>query len=191
LLVAPRTDPDGRSLAHPVLIADDWRRSELQDKDGARAVWEASAQPMRGHGSKRTAAGVGGEVHVATAQGSAPGTRPDCRGFQVPHSLLRIRWVLIERRIEAGVGVPRSSKIVSLQVKKVDNGSERRNIETWTQVSRIGRALPSKSTKSALAIHCVTPASMLCNWISLRKLEIPNPRRRHRICIFRGTCGCW
>jgi hypothetical protein len=28
LLVAPRTDPDGRSLAHPVLISDDWRPSE-------------------------------------------------------------------------------------------------------------------------------------------------------------------
>jgi hypothetical protein len=34
----PRTDPDGRSLAHPVLIADDWRQSEPRDKDGAVGV---------------------------------------------------------------------------------------------------------------------------------------------------------
>ena len=37
MLIAPRTDPDGRLLAHPVLIADDWRQSERQDKDGGRA----------------------------------------------------------------------------------------------------------------------------------------------------------
>ena len=47
LLIAPRTDPDGRSLAHSVLIADDWRQSEPQDKDGLLAVEEASAQPRR------------------------------------------------------------------------------------------------------------------------------------------------
>jgi hypothetical protein len=30
-------------VAHPVLIADDWRQSESQDKDGLLAVEEASA----------------------------------------------------------------------------------------------------------------------------------------------------
>ena len=34
----PRADPDGRSLAHPVLIADEWRRSDPRDKDGVLAV---------------------------------------------------------------------------------------------------------------------------------------------------------
>jgi hypothetical protein len=34
----PRADPDGRSLAHPVLIADDWRQSERRDRDGGHAV---------------------------------------------------------------------------------------------------------------------------------------------------------
>ena len=43
MLVAPRTDPDGRLLAHPVLIADDWRQSELRERDGACAVEEAVA----------------------------------------------------------------------------------------------------------------------------------------------------
>ena len=37
-LIAPRADPDGRLLAHPVLIVDDWRQSEPQDKDGVCAV---------------------------------------------------------------------------------------------------------------------------------------------------------
>jgi hypothetical protein len=27
-----RTDPDGRLLAHPVLISDEWRRSERQER---------------------------------------------------------------------------------------------------------------------------------------------------------------
>jgi len=53
-LVAPRTDPDGRSLAHPVLIADDWRRSERQERDGALAVEESIAEPTRGCASKRS-----------------------------------------------------------------------------------------------------------------------------------------
>jgi hypothetical protein len=29
----PGADPDGRFLAHPVLIADDWRQSERRDRD--------------------------------------------------------------------------------------------------------------------------------------------------------------
>ena len=33
-----RTDPDERFLAHPVLISDDWRQSERQERDGALAV---------------------------------------------------------------------------------------------------------------------------------------------------------
>ncbi len=41
----PRTDPDGRSLAHPVLISDEWRQSEHRGKDGAQPVGEASASP--------------------------------------------------------------------------------------------------------------------------------------------------
>jgi hypothetical protein len=40
---ATRTDPDGRSLAHPVLISDDWRQTDQRDRDGAHAVKEAIA----------------------------------------------------------------------------------------------------------------------------------------------------
>src|ERR1039458_9554861 len=46
-LAAPRTDPDGRSLAHPVLISDNWRRSERQERDGALAVEGAIAERKR------------------------------------------------------------------------------------------------------------------------------------------------
>src|SRR6266851_9984967 len=35
----PRTDPDGRSLAHPVLISDEWRQSEHRGKDWSTAGW--------------------------------------------------------------------------------------------------------------------------------------------------------
>jgi hypothetical protein len=38
LLAAPRADPDGHLLVHPVLISDDWRQSDLRDKDGVLAV---------------------------------------------------------------------------------------------------------------------------------------------------------
>src|SRR5205807_5306787 len=50
----PRTDPDGRSLAHPVLIADDWRRRVHQERGGAHAVEEAIAEPKRECVSKRS-----------------------------------------------------------------------------------------------------------------------------------------
>ncbi len=42
-----RTDPDGRSLAHPVLISDEWRRSERQEMDEGLAVEEAIAELER------------------------------------------------------------------------------------------------------------------------------------------------
>src|SRR6266851_9509972 len=70
----PRADPDGRSLAHPVLIADDWRRSESRDMDGVRAVAGAIGQPERAYVSRR--AGVsdfGGEVSATNAQLTDPG----------------------------------------------------------------------------------------------------------------------
>ena len=35
------TDPCERLLAHTDLISHDWRRSESQSQDGARAVWVA------------------------------------------------------------------------------------------------------------------------------------------------------
>src|ERR1700730_14835520 len=47
LLIAPRTDRDGRLLAHPVLISDDWRQSERQERDGALAVEESIAHHGR------------------------------------------------------------------------------------------------------------------------------------------------
>src|SRR3984893_5557804 len=64
----PRADPDGRSLAHPVLISDDWRQSDRQGKDGALAVEGAIGQPGREHGSMRTGvSGCGGGVYATTA----------------------------------------------------------------------------------------------------------------------------
>jgi hypothetical protein len=72
----PRADPDGRSLAHPVLIADDWRRSDPRDKDGVLAVGGAIGQPERAYVSRR--AGVsdfGGGVHATNAQLVDPGIR--------------------------------------------------------------------------------------------------------------------
>ena len=71
-----RADPDGRSLAHPVLIVDDWRRSDPRDKDGGRAVEGAIGQPERAYVSRR--AGVsdfGGEVSATNAQLADPGIR--------------------------------------------------------------------------------------------------------------------
>ena len=41
MLVAPRTDPDGRSLAHPVLISDDQRQTDQRD---LQLVWFAGAR---------------------------------------------------------------------------------------------------------------------------------------------------
>ena len=72
----PRADPDGRSLAHPVLIADDWRRSDPRDKDGVFAVEGAIGQPERAYVSRR--AGVsdfGGEVSATNAPLTGPGIR--------------------------------------------------------------------------------------------------------------------
>jgi hypothetical protein len=69
-----RTDPDGRLLAHPVLIVDDWRQSDARDKDGVRAVEGAIGQPERACVSRR--AGVsdfGGEVSATNAQLTDPG----------------------------------------------------------------------------------------------------------------------
>ena len=50
----PRTDPDGRSLAHPVLISDDERRSALQDRDGAHTVEVTIVRPAPSSGSTRS-----------------------------------------------------------------------------------------------------------------------------------------
>ena len=53
-MIPPRTDPNGRLLAHSVLISDDWRQSELRDRDGAHAVAEASDPLTLACGSTRT-----------------------------------------------------------------------------------------------------------------------------------------
>ena len=73
-----RTDPDGRSLAHPVLISDGWRRSVHQERDGAHAVEEAIAEPKRECVSMRS--GVSGScgVYYATrARSPDPETLPN------------------------------------------------------------------------------------------------------------------
>ena len=87
LLVAPRTDPDGRSLAHPVLISDEWRRSERQERDGALAVEESIAEPTRGCASTRSGvSGSVGEEYATRVQAPDPETPPDSPGFLVPRS---------------------------------------------------------------------------------------------------------
>jgi len=68
--------PDGRLLAHPVLIADDWRRSDPQGKDGVLAVEEAIGQPERAYVSRRSGvSGFGGEVYATNTQLTDPGIR--------------------------------------------------------------------------------------------------------------------
>ena len=72
----PRTDPDGRSLAHPVLIADDWRQSESRGKDGVLAAEGAIGPPQRAYVSRR--AGVsdfGGEACATNTQLADAGIR--------------------------------------------------------------------------------------------------------------------
>jgi hypothetical protein len=72
----PRPDPDGRLLAHPVLISDDWRRSDPRDKDGVRVDVGASGQLEREYVSRRSGVfGRGGEVFSTTARLAAPGIR--------------------------------------------------------------------------------------------------------------------
>src|SRR5258708_25334606 len=85
----PRTDPDGRSLAHPVLIADDWRQSEPRDKDGAVGVQVAIGGPVQAYGSKRSDPfGSGDAVCATTVPAVVLGTPRGCRGFLVPRSSL-------------------------------------------------------------------------------------------------------
>jgi hypothetical protein len=62
----PRTVPDGRLLAHPVLIADDWRQSGPRDKGGVHAGRGAIGQPEREHVSMRSGASGSGGVKCAT-----------------------------------------------------------------------------------------------------------------------------
>ena len=69
LLAAPRADPDGRFLAHPVLISDNWRQSDPRDKDGVLAVEGAIGQPEREYVSRRSGVSdCGGEGCATTAR---------------------------------------------------------------------------------------------------------------------------
>jgi len=69
----PRTDPDERSLAHPVLISDDWRQSVLQDRDGAPAVKGAIARLAPSCGSTSSdVAGFDDAESATTAPAAVP-----------------------------------------------------------------------------------------------------------------------
>src|SRR5579864_1636299 len=71
----PRTEPDERSLAHPVLISDEWRRSGRQERGGALAVVEAMAEPKRGCASRRSGvSGSGGAGYATREQAPDPET---------------------------------------------------------------------------------------------------------------------
>ena len=76
----------GRALeAHPVLISDDWRRSELRDKDGAHAVEETIVGPAQAYESTGDgAAGSGGEGFATIGPATGPGTRLGSVGSLVP-----------------------------------------------------------------------------------------------------------
>jgi len=62
----PRTDPDGRSLAHPVLIADDWRQSESRGEDGVLAAEGAIGPPQRAYVSRMAGVSDFGDEACAT-----------------------------------------------------------------------------------------------------------------------------
>ncbi len=72
MLATPSLDPDGRSLAHPVLISDDWRRSELQDRDGARAVEVAIVDPAQASGSTLSGVAAATKSSLPPPQQSVP-----------------------------------------------------------------------------------------------------------------------
>jgi hypothetical protein len=80
---ATRADPDKRSLAHTALISDDWRRSDLRDRDGAH-VDEAAIgwQGLRGMPMQVCSFDSGNGVTASTG----PETRRGCRGFLAPRS---------------------------------------------------------------------------------------------------------
>ena len=83
----PRTDPDERSLAHPVLISDEWRRSVHREKDGACAVEEAIAEPRQECVSTRSGLCGSDDGEFATSAPSLdPETLPGSQGFLVPRS---------------------------------------------------------------------------------------------------------
>ena len=83
----PLLGPGRALLAHPVLIADDWRQGESRGKDGALVVGATIGLPRQERVSRRSGfSGCGGEEYATTAQLTDPGIRRDCRGFRVPRS---------------------------------------------------------------------------------------------------------
>ena len=64
---APPSDPVERSLAHPVLISDEWRQSVHLERDEACSVAEASAEPKQEYASARSGvSGSGGGGYPST-----------------------------------------------------------------------------------------------------------------------------
>ena len=61
-----------RSLAHTALISDDWRRSELRDKDGAHEVGEAIVRRVQG-GEPTWTCSFGYDAGVLAPKGEALG----------------------------------------------------------------------------------------------------------------------
>jgi hypothetical protein len=72
----PPRGPGRALVAHPVLIADDWRQSDPRDKDGGLAVEGAIGQPERAYVSRRAGvSGFGGEVCATNTQLANAGIR--------------------------------------------------------------------------------------------------------------------
>ena len=76
----PPSDPDERSLAHPVLISDGWRQSGHPERDEACSVEETSAEPRQEYASTRSGvSGSGGGEYATIAQAPGHGTPPGSR----------------------------------------------------------------------------------------------------------------
>ena len=75
-----RADPYGRSLAHTALISDEWRRSDMRDKDEAHEVGGAIVRRVQ-VGEPSWACSFGYDAGVLAPKGETPGPgRP--RGYR-------------------------------------------------------------------------------------------------------------
>jgi hypothetical protein len=77
----------GFAIAHTALISDDWRRSDLRDRDGVH-VDEAAIGWQGLHGMTMQVCSFDSGNGVTAPRGGAAGpeTRRGCRGFLAPRS---------------------------------------------------------------------------------------------------------
>ena len=74
-MIAPRTDPHERSLAHAALISDEWRRSGQEPKDEAHEERGAIVRLVSGDAPRRiVATDYDASACTPSSEGHAPGT---------------------------------------------------------------------------------------------------------------------